>query len=122
MVKFYFGWGTLIIPHGSVVSSLLKLLKSSKSRKCDFELNDQLLSGKLQETKNNEWQDLLDEYDLTQSTRNLAKRVSVNQLTIQRMVRSVNKIIKSDHWVPHKLAERNIADRLDTCLLLLACY
>ena len=52
-----------------------------KLRKGDFDLNDKTHSGKPQETKEVELQELLDE-DATQSTRDLAKRLHHNRKRI----------------------------------------
>jgi len=57
----------------------------------DFDLN-----GRPQKTKDVALQELLDE-DATQSTRVLTKRLQVNQSTIQRRLRAMDKVLKIGH-------------------------
>jgi len=75
----------------------------------DFDLNDKARSRRPQETKDIALQELLDE-DATQSTRFLAKRLPVNQSTIQRRLRAMGKVLKISYWVPHKLTEKNMTE------------
>ena len=89
------------------ISTIKKWFK--KLRNGDFDLNDETRSLRLQQTKDVELQELLDK-DTTQSTRDLVKRLQINQLTIQTM----DKILQIGHWVPHKLT-----DRLNTCVTIL---
>ena len=63
----------------------------------DFDLNDGARSGRAQETKDVALQELLDE-DITQSTRVLAKRLQVNQSTIQRRLQAMGKVLNIGHY------------------------
>ena len=99
------------------ISTIKKWFK--KFEEDDFDMNDKARSGRLHETKDVALQELLDE-DATQFTRVLAKRLQVNQSTIQKRLRAMGKILKIGHWVPHKLIEKNMTERLNTCVSLLA--
>lgn len=85
----------------------------------DFNLNDHERSGRPQELEADDLQALLDE-DPRQSTRELAARLNVGQSTVLRRLHDMGKICKVGKWVPHKLSEVNIIQRLNTCVSLAA--
>ena len=80
----------------------------------DFDLNYKARYGRPQETNDVALQEFLDE-DATQSTPVLAKRLQVNQSTTQRRLRAISKVLKIGHWT-----EKNMTERLNTCVSLLA--
>ena len=75
--------------------------------------------GRPKETKDVALQELLDE-DATQSTRVLAKRLQINQSTIQGRLQAIGKVLKIGHLIPHKLTDTNMTERLNTCVSFLA--
>ena len=78
-------------------------------------------SGRPQELQSDELEALLDE-DPRQSTRELALRLNVDQSTINRRLHELGKINKLGKWVPHKLTETNVIQRLNTCISLMAKF
>lgn len=87
----------------------------------NLDLNDNDRPGRPQELEVDDLQALLDE-DPRQSTRELALHLNVNQSTVLRRLHDMGKIHKVGKWVPHKLNEINIVQRLNTCVSLLAKY
>jgi len=87
----------------------------------NFNLEDEERSGRPQELQSDELEALLDE-DPRQSTRELALRLNVDQSTIVRRLHDLGKINKSGKWVPHKLTETNVIQRLNTCISLMAKF
>ena len=65
---------------------------------------------------------MLLEEDPRQSTRELANKLQVDQSTVLRRLHAIGKINRVGKWVPHKLTEININQRLNTCISLLAKY
>lgn len=92
-----------------------------KFKKGDFELEDKERSGRPKETEDQVLQELLDE-DASQNSRDLADQLGVNQSTVIRRLKSMGKIQKVGHWVPHALSPSNIAQRLNLSIALLARY
>ena len=62
-------------------------------------------------------QALLDE-DSTQTLKQLAKALGVDQGTISRRLHAIGKIQKEGKWVPYELKERDIERRKTTCEIL----
>lgn len=91
----------------------------SQFRNSNFSLDDEERSGRPQELHSDELQELLDE-DAGQSTRQLAGRLQVSQSTVENRLHEMGKILKSGKWVPHKLSDININQRLTTCISLSA--
>ena len=88
-------------------------------RNGEYDLEDKERSGRPKETEDEALQNLLDE-DCTQTTRELADKLEVNQSTIQRKLAAMGKIQKVGHWVPHELSQANMTQRLTLCTTLLA--
>jgi len=76
------------------ISKIKKWFK--KFVECDFHLNDLTRSGRPQETKGVDLEELLNE-DANQFIRDLGKRMHVNQSTIQRRLKITGKILKISH-------------------------
>ena len=85
----------------------------------DFNLNDKERSGRPVEVNDDLLQELLEE-DPRQLTRQLAKHLSVSQPTVWNRLQALGKVQKLGKWVPHKLSEVNIIQRLTTCVSLLS--
>ena len=85
------------------------------------DLDDEQRSGRPQELVSDELVALLEE-DPRQSTVELAKQLLVNQSTVLRRLHDLGKIQKVGKWVPHKLSDRNIIQRLNTCISHLAKF
>jgi len=66
-------------------------------------------------------QALLDEDD-SQTQKQLAEQLSVNQQTVSNRLREMGKIQKVSRWVPHELNERLMERRNNTCEILLERY
>ena len=62
-------------------------------------------------------QALLDK-DSTQTLKQLAKALGVDQGTISRRLHAIGKIQKEGKWVPYELKERDIERRKTTCEIL----
>lgn len=87
----------------------------------NFDLNDHERSSRPQALETNDLQVLLDE-DPRQTTRELAVQLNVDHSTVLRRLHDMGKINKVGKWVPHKLTEINLIQRLNTCVSLLAKY
>ena len=81
----------------------------------DFDLNDKERSGRPVEDDDDQLEELLEE-DPKQSTRDLALQMSVSHTTVFNRLKALEKVQRSDIWVPHRLSEINIAQRLNTCV------
>ena len=87
----------------------------------DFDLNDAARSGKRKSCDDAELQALLDEDD-TQTQRQLAEALGVQQQAISKRLRATGKIQKCGKWVPHELTERQMENRKVACEMLLQRY
>ena len=85
----------------------------------DFDLSDRPRTGQPKKFKDDELEALLDE-DSTQTQKQLAARLGVTQTAISKRLHEMGKIQKVGRWVPHKLTEHNLGQRVNTCLMLLA--
>ena len=72
----------------------------------DFDLTNKDHVKPPKKFENAELQALLDE-DLTQTLKQLAKALGVNQRTISRRLDAIGKIQKEVKWVPYELKERH---------------
>jgi len=70
--------------------------------------------------ENVELQALLDEDSQTQ--KQLAEQLSVNQQVVSNLLREMEKIQKVGRWMPHELNERQMERRKNTCEILLERY
>ena len=68
-----------------------------------------------------ELQALLDEDD-SQTQKQLAEQLSGSQQAVSNRLREMGKIQKVGRWVPHKLNERQMERRKNTCEILLERY
>jgi len=68
-----------------------------------------------------ELQPLLDEDD-SQTQKQLAEQLSVNQLAVSNRLREMGKIQIIGRWVPHELNERQMERHKNTCEILLERY
>ena len=93
----------------------------TRFREGNFDLEDEQRPGRPQELETGGLQALLDE-DQRQSTRERAAQMNVDHSTVLRRLHDMDKINKVGKWVPHKLSEININQRLSTCISLLARY
>ena len=93
----------------------------TRFREGNFDLEDEQRPGRPQELETEGLPALLDE-DLRLSTRELAAQLNVDHSTVLRRLHDMDKINKVGKWVPHKLSEININQRLSTCISLLARY
>lgn len=91
----------------------------SRFRAGDFDLNDKPRSGRPQKADDTELQALLDQ-NTAQSTRELSAQLGVSHTTVLNRLHTLGKIQKEGKWVPHKLSETANANRLTTCISLLA--
>ena len=66
--------------------------------------------------------EVLLEKDPRLSSVELAKQLSVSHTTVLRHLHALGKVYKVDKWVPHSLTERNLNQRLTTCISHLARY
>ena len=86
-----------------------------------FRVEDKERPGAPQKLKTDKLEVLLEEKP-RQSARELANKLQVDQSTVIRRLHAKWKINKVGKWVPHKLWEININQRLNTCISLLAKY
>lgn len=91
----------------------------ARFRNGNFDLGDEERSGRPRELEVDELQALLDE-DPRQSTREMAERLQVDHMTVLNRLHEMGKTLKAGTWVPHKLSEINISQRLNTCVFLAA--
>jgi histone-lysine N-methyltransferase SETMAR len=85
----------------------------------NFDLDDEERSGRPSELKSDELESLLQE-NPRQSTRELAAQLNVNQSTVLRRLHEIGMILKVGKWVPYKLTECNITQRLNLCVSLMS--
>jgi len=83
----------------------------------DFDLNDKEHTGRPLEADDELLKELLDQ-DPRRSSRELALEMSVSQTTVLNRLHALGKIQKLGKWVPHKLSEVNISQRLSICVSL----
>jgi transposase len=108
--------------HGEIVVSVRTCQKwFARFRERYFDLEDEQRPGRSQELETDRLQALLDE-DPRQSTLKLAAQLNVVHSTVLRRLHDMGKINKVGKWVPHKLSQININQRLSTCISLLARY
>ena len=69
--------------------------------------------------KDVELQALLDEDD-SQTQKELAEQLGVSRQAVSNRLREMGKIHKTGIWVPHKLNDRQMEKRKNTCKILLA--
>ena len=85
----------------------------------NFDINGKDRSRRPAESDDNQLEDTLED-DPRKSTRELAIELFVSQTTICNHLKALGKILKAGKWVPHKLSEINMANRLNTCVFLSA--
>jgi histone-lysine N-methyltransferase SETMAR len=90
-------------------------------REGDFCLEDKPRCGRPLEIDRDELEVLLEE-DPRLSSVELAKQLSVSHTTVLRQLHELGKVYKVGKWVPHSLTERNLNQRLTTCISHLARY
>lgn len=83
----------------------------------DFDLNDKDRSGRPLEADDDALEQLLRE-DPRQSTSELALQLLVTSRTVLNRLHALGKVQKIGKWVPHKLSEVNISQRLSICVSL----
>jgi histone-lysine N-methyltransferase SETMAR len=83
----------------------------------DFDLNDKERSGRPVEAEDDVLSNLIEE-DPRLTTRELALELSVSHTTVCNRLHALGKKQRCGKWVPHKLSEINIAQRLNTCVFL----
>ena len=83
----------------------------------DYDLNDKERSGRPVEADDELLEELLEE-DPRQSSRELAMALSVSHTTVLSRLHELGKVQKVGKWVPHKLSEVNISQRLSICVSL----
>lgn len=87
----------------------------------DFDLNDKERSGRPLEADDELLQQLLKE-DPRQSSTELASVLCVSYRTVLNRLHALGKVQKIGKWVPHKLSDVNIAQRLSICASLSSRY
>ncbi len=87
----------------------------------DFDLNDKEHTGRPLKADDDLLEELLEE-DPRRSTRELAFEMSVSQSTVSRRLEALGKVHRVGKWVPHRLSEINIAQRLSICVSLSSRY
>ena len=93
----------------------------AKFRDGNFELGDSPRSGRPAEVDIDQVEALIEE-DPRQSTYELAKKLSCSQSSISSRLSDLGKILKCGKWIPHTLTERNLNQRLTTCISNLAKF
>ena len=83
----------------------------------DFDLNDKERSGRQVVADDALLEELLNE-DPRRSSRELALELSVSHTTVLNRLKALGKVQKTGKWVPHKLSEVNISQRLSVCASL----
>lgn len=89
----------------------------ARFRAGDFDLSDKERSGRPVEGDDALLEELIEE-DPRLSTRELASVLSVSHVTVSNRLRALGKVQRVGKWVPHKLSEINIAQRLSICASL----
>ncbi len=85
----------------------------------NFDLSDWERSGRHVEADDDLLDEILEE-DPRKSTRELAVELSLSQTTVCNRLKVLGKVLKVGKWVPHKLSEINISQRLSICVSLLS--
>lgn len=88
-----------------------------KFRCGNYDLDDEDRSGRPPELDTDDLEALLVQ-DPAQSSVSLAITLGVNQSTVLRRLHVMGKIQKTGKWVPHKMTEINVLQRLNTCSFL----
>ena len=83
----------------------------------DFDLSNKVCGKPPKKFEDAELQALLDEGS-TQTLKQSAKPLGVNQGTISRRLDAIGEIQKERKWVPYELKERDIERRKTTCEIL----
>lgn len=87
-------------------------------RKGEMKIEDQLRSGRPTVDSDGEIMAIV-ESDRHVTTRSIAKDLKINQKTVWNHLRKAGLTKKLGVWVPHKLSQRNLLDRIDACDSLL---
>lgn len=85
----------------------------------DFDLNDKERPGQPKKFEDEELQALLDE-DNTQTEKQLAAALNVDESTVSRHLHAMGKIQKEGKWLPHELSESAIQNRFNIAVSLFA--
>jgi len=85
----------------------------------NFDLSDKKRENRPRKIDGCQLQALLDE-DNTQSQKILAEQLDVTQPAISVRLRAMGMVQKIGKWVPHKLSDRQMERRQNTCEILLA--
>lgn len=88
-----------------------------KSGDCD--VYDKERPGQPKKFEDEELKALLDD-NPAQSLRELAQQLGVDKSTVSRRLHAIGKIQKEGKWLPHRLTDSAIANRLNICISLLA--
>ena len=83
----------------------------------DFDLSDKERAGRPVEADDDALEQLLRE-DPRQSASELALQLSGTSRTVLNRLHALGKVQKIGKWVPHKLSEANIQQRLSVCASL----
>ena len=89
----------------------------SRFKAGDFDLNDKEHTGRPVDADDSFLEDLLEE-DPRRSSRELALSLSVSHATVLNRLKALGKVQKVGKWVPDKLSEVNISQRLSICASL----
>ena len=87
----------------------------------DFDLTDKEREGRPLTVEDDLIEELLKE-DPRRSSRELALELSVSHTTVLNRLNAMGKVQKIGKWVPHKLSEVNISQRLSICASLYSRY
>lgn len=91
----------------------------ARFRAGDYDIEDKERAGRPIEANDALLEELL-EQDPRRSSRQLASDMSVSHTTVLNRLQALGKVQRVGKWVPHKLSEVNISQRLSTCISL-AC-
>lgn len=90
----------------------------AKFRSGDTSLEDGPRSGRPTEVDSNDIKALV-EQDRTIKVREIAETLKIGYGTVQRHLQQLGYVSRLDVWVPHKLTEMNLANRISICNSLL---
>jgi len=89
-----------------------------KFRCGDIDLQDAPRSGR-PVTVDLDQMKALNDSDRHLMTTEIEHKLNINQSTVSRHLKKLGMVKKLDVWVPHKLSEKNLMDRISACDMLL---
>ena len=93
-------------------------MSKAKFHAGDFSLDDAPRSGRPVEVDSDQIETLI-ENDQRYTMREITNILKISKSNIENHLHQLGYVNCSDVWVPHKLSEKNLLDRISTCDSLL---